>query len=73
MSRSSTGWALSFSAIFVWSIRTDERRHTPLPASAALTALARCSIGSVSYVVAIGLALGSAAATLVVTGRGRRV
>jgi uncharacterized membrane protein len=53
------GMTLSFSAIFVWSIRTDERRHTPLPARAARTALARCSIGSVSYVVAIGLALGA--------------
>ena len=60
------GMALSFSAIFVWSIRTDERRHTPLPARAARAALVRFSIGSVIYVVAIGLAFVSAAATLVI-------
>jgi uncharacterized membrane protein len=60
------GMALSFSAIFVWSIRTDERRHIPLPARAARAALVRFSIGSVIYIVAIGLAFVSAAATLVI-------
>jgi len=60
------GMALSFSAIFVWSIRTDERRHTPMAARAARAALVRFSIGSAVYLVAIGLAFVSAAATLII-------
>jgi uncharacterized membrane protein len=57
------GMALSFGAIFVWSIR-QERRHAPLPVGAARTAILRFSIGSLVYVVAIGAAFVSAWAAI---------
>lgn len=58
------GMALSFGAIFVWSIRSDERRHQPLPAGSARGALVRFSMGALVYLVAIALALVSAPASL---------
>ena len=57
------GMALSFGAIFVWSIR-EQRRHAPLPAGAARAAIARFTLGNLVYVVAIGVAFVSAWAAL---------
>jgi uncharacterized membrane protein len=59
------GMALSFGAIFAWSIRVDERRHEPLPTGSARGALVRFVAGALVYVVAIALAFVSPAATLV--------
>jgi uncharacterized membrane protein len=58
------GMALSFSAIFVWSIRNDERRHEPLPTGTVKRALLRFSIGALVYLVAIAVAFVSAPAAL---------
>jgi uncharacterized membrane protein len=60
------GMALAFSAIFLWSIRVDERRHEPLPTGAARVALARFAIGSLVYVIAIAVAFVSPPATLAI-------
>ena len=57
------GMALSFTAIFAWSIRRD-RRHEPLPAGSARGALVRFSLGSLVYLAAFALAFVSAPATL---------
>jgi uncharacterized membrane protein len=59
------GMALSFGAIFVWSITHAERRHDPLPPEAARRALARFSFGAAAYLIAILVAFVSAPATLV--------
>ena len=58
------GAGLSFTAIFVWSIR-DGRRHEPLPPGTVRHAVLRFSIGALVYLVAIALAFISAPATLV--------
>jgi len=60
------GMALSFSAIFVWSTRAEERRHEPLPAGGARAAIVRFTIGSLVYLVAAAVAFVSAPATLVI-------
>ena len=49
------GAALSFSAIFGWSIRADERRHVPLPPAEARRALIRFGSGSLVYLVGIAM------------------
>jgi uncharacterized membrane protein len=59
------GMALSFGAIFVWSLTDAERRHEPLPPRAARRALARFSVGAVVYLVAIVVAFVSAPASLI--------
>jgi len=59
------GMALSFGAIFGWSIRRDERRHDPLPKPEARRALLRFSSGALVYLVAIAVSLISAPAALV--------
>jgi uncharacterized membrane protein len=58
------GMALSFTAIFAWSVRDDERRQQPLPTATVRRALARFGIGSLVYLVALGLAFVTAWATL---------
>jgi uncharacterized membrane protein len=59
------GMALSFGAIFVWSITNAERRHEPLAPAAGRRALARFSFGAIVYLVAFAVAFVSALATLV--------
>ena len=59
------GAALSFSAIFSWSIRRDKRRHAPLPKEEARRALLRFGSGSLVYLVGILIAFVSAVATVV--------
>jgi len=59
------GAAISFSAIFGWSIRSDERRHVPLPKDEARRALLRFGSGSLVYLVGIAIAFVSAIATVV--------
>ena len=58
------GMGLSFGAIFFWSVHGD-RRHEPLPARATRTAILRFGLGSLVYLVAIGVAFASAPAALV--------
>ncbi len=60
------GMALAFSAIFIWSIRGDERRTEPLPAGAAGSAILRFTIGVLFYLVACAVAFLSAPATLAI-------
>ena len=62
------GMALAFSAIFIWSIRADERRHAPLPPGAVRAAIVRFTIGSLFYLVALVVAFVSPAATLAIVG-----
>jgi uncharacterized membrane protein len=57
---------LSFTAIFLWSIRANERRYEPLSSHAARRALTRFGLGSLAYLVAIAVAFVSAPATLVI-------
>ena len=59
------GAALSFSAIFGWSIGSDERRQVPLPKPEARRALIRFGSGSLVYLVGIAIAFVSAVATVV--------
>jgi uncharacterized membrane protein len=63
------GMALSFVAIFLWSIRSDRRRQDPLPPETARAALVRFGIGALVYVLAIVAAFVSAPATLVIIAR----
>jgi TMEM175 potassium channel family protein len=60
------GMALSFAAIFAWSVRSDERRHTPLPPETVRSALFRFGAGSFVYLAAFAIAFVSAPAALVV-------
>jgi uncharacterized membrane protein len=60
------GMALSFSAIFVWSTRAEQRRHEPLPPGGARAAIVRYTIGSLVYLVAAAVAFVSAPATLAI-------
>ena len=57
--------ALSFGAIFVWSITDAERRREPLLPGEGHRALVRFSFGAVVYLVAIAVAFVSALATLI--------
>ncbi len=59
------GMGLCFAAIFLWSVRADERRHQPLPPGSVRRAVARFTIGNLVYVAAFGLAFWSAPITLV--------
>jgi len=59
------GMGLSFGAIFVWSVRGD-RRVVPLPAGEVRTAVVRFGLGSIAYLLAIGVAFVSAPASLLV-------
>src|SRR4051812_13928119 len=59
------GAAISFSAIFAWSIHRDERRHEPLPAHEARKALIRFGSGSLVYLLGVAIAFVSAVATVV--------
>ncbi len=59
------GAALCFSAIFGWTIRSDERRHVPIPKPEARRALLRFGSGSLVYLVGIAIAFVSAIATVV--------
>lgn len=58
------GAAISFVAIFAWSLRDDARRHTPLPPADARRALLRFGIGTLVYFGAIVVAFISAPAAL---------
>jgi uncharacterized membrane protein len=58
------GAALSFVAIFAWSLRDDARRHTPLPPDEARRALVRFGIGTLVYLATIVVAFISAPAAL---------
>jgi len=58
------GMALSFAAIFVWSIGDGKRRYRPLPARGVGRALVRFSIGTLAYLVAIALAFVNAVGAL---------
>jgi uncharacterized membrane protein len=60
------GAALSYSTIFVWSLRVDERRHEPLPEDGTRTAIIRFSIGAALYLVAFAVAFVSPPATLAI-------
>jgi TMEM175 potassium channel family protein len=60
------GMSLSFSAIFVWSVRDERRRHEPLPPASARSALFRFGAGALVYLVVIAIAFVSAPAALVV-------
>ena len=53
------GMGVSFAAIFVWSLRRG-RRAVPLPEDAVRTAVLRFGVGSIAYLVAIGVAFLSA-------------
>jgi hypothetical protein len=57
---------LTFSAIFLWSIRGDERRYEPLAPDVARRSLWRFGLGSVAYLLAIAVAFVSAPASLVI-------
>ncbi|MDQ1467345.1 MAG: potassium channel family protein [Actinomycetota bacterium] len=57
------GMGLSYGAIFAWSLRGTNRRE-PLPPAAARAATLRFGLGSIVYLVAIGLAFISAPASL---------
>ena len=59
------GMALSFGAIFVWSIADAERRREPLSPGEGQRALVRFSFGAIVYLVAIAVAFVSALATLI--------
>jgi uncharacterized membrane protein len=59
------GMALSFGAIFVWSITDADRRRDPLSPTMARRALVRFSFGAVVYLIAIAVAFVSAIATLI--------
>jgi uncharacterized membrane protein len=59
------GMGVSFGLIFVWSLRRD-RRVVPLPAGAVRAAVLRFGLGSIAYLVAIGVAFVSAPASLVI-------
>jgi uncharacterized membrane protein len=60
------GMALSFSAIFVWSTRAEERRHEPLPRGDTRAAIVRFTIGALVYLVAGAVAFVSPPATLAI-------
>jgi len=56
--------ALSFAAIFAWSIRGEGRRTTPLPPGTERSALLRFASGGLVYLVAIAVAFVNAAAAV---------
>jgi uncharacterized membrane protein len=58
------GMALSFGAIFVWSIANIDHRREPLPSRGGRRALLRFSVGAIVYLVAIAVAFVSAPASL---------
>jgi len=60
------GMAVSFSAIFFWSVRNDRRRHEPLQPDTVRSALVRFGAGMFVYLAAIAIAFVSAPAALVV-------
>ena len=62
------GMALSFAALFAWSLRDDARRHEPLPQEAQRRAVFRFSFGVLVYLVAMVVAFVSAPAALVMVG-----
>jgi uncharacterized membrane protein len=57
------GAALSFAAIFAWSIR-DGNRHTPLPAGTERAALLRFGVGGFVYLGALVVAFVNAVAAV---------
>jgi len=57
------GMGLSYSAVFVWSLR-GQNRHEPLPPGAARAEALRFGLGGVAYLVAIAVAFVSATAAL---------
>lgn len=59
------GMGVSFAAIFVWSLRRG-RRAVPLPEDAVRTAVLRFGVGSIAYLVAIGVAFLSAPVSLAI-------
>jgi uncharacterized membrane protein len=61
------GMALSFAAIFGWSLGEGRTRH-PVPEEARRSAWWRFSIGALIYIFAIALAFVSAPATLAIIG-----
>jgi uncharacterized membrane protein len=61
------GMALSFAAIFGWTLR-EGRTHQPVPVEAQRSAWLRFSIGALVYVVAIAVAFISAPAALAIIG-----
>jgi uncharacterized membrane protein len=60
------GMGLTFTAVFLWSIRADERRYEPLTPDVARRSLWRFGLGSVAYLAAIAVAFVSAPASLVI-------
>src|SRR5262245_15045180 len=58
------GAALSFTAIFIWSVRRPERRHEPFPPEDVVPAVLRFGLGVLVYLVAMALAFVSPAASL---------
>ena len=61
------GMALSFAAIFAWTLG-DGRLIQPIPPAAKGPAWVRFSIGALVYIVAIGVAFASAPAALAMIG-----
>jgi uncharacterized membrane protein len=62
------GCALSFVAIFAWSIRGEGRRKVPLPAGTERRALLRFGSGGLVYLAAIAIAFVNAAAAVAAIG-----
>ena len=61
------GMAISFAAIFGWSLG-EGRRHHPIPVEAQRSAWVRFAIGGLIYVIAIAVAVLSAPAALAIVG-----
>jgi uncharacterized membrane protein len=60
------GAGLSFTAIFIWSTRDDQRRHHPLPEREVRPAILRFGLGAILYLIAVAVAFVSPWATLVI-------
>jgi uncharacterized membrane protein len=58
---------LAFTGVFEWTLREDARLHRPVPGPAKWAARARFYAGQVPYIIAIGVALISPYAALVIT------
>ena len=61
------GMAISFAAIFGWSLG-EGRRHHPIPVEAQRSAWVRFAIGGLIYIIAIAVAVLSAPAALAIVG-----
>ena len=61
------GMGLGFAGIFAWSLGAG-RTHRPIPAGARRAVVFRFTIGSVCYLLALGIAFVSPAAALAIVG-----